>query len=142
MRIWHKYLVGALPKPQLKGEWRELCLMAKNIKLNNSPNHLLVNKTMKYDISHFFTYCKMIAEEMRNRNIRVNENLISKYFGDAYTDCQLIEFEDLFAGWHNNRYLIQCFFNLEEKYDCGGITESEWILFVTVAHKLMEEYDE
>lgn len=29
-------------------------------------------------------------------------------------------------GRINNRYLTQCFFNLQEKYDCGGITDEEW----------------
>lgn len=27
---------------------------------------------------------------------------------------------------HNNRYLKQCYYNLQEKYDRGIITEEEW----------------
>lgn len=27
---------------------------------------------------------------------------------------------------HNERYLKQCLYNLQEKYDCGGISEDEW----------------
>jgi hypothetical protein len=26
----------------------------------------------------------------------------------------------------NKRYLLQCYYNLQEKYDCGGITEKQW----------------
>lgn len=26
--------------------------------------------------------------------------------------------------WHNDRYFLQCFYNLQEKHDCGGITEN------------------
>lgn len=37
---------------------------------------------------------------------------------------------ELFAGWHNDRYYTQCYHNLEEKYDCGGITEEEWLKIV------------
>ena len=35
---------------------------------------------------------------------------------------------DLFNGWHyrNDRYLVQCLYNLQEKYDCGGVTFDEW----------------
>jgi hypothetical protein len=26
----------------------------------------------------------------------------------------------------NERYLKQCLYNLQEKYDCGGISQKEW----------------
>ena len=28
------------------------------------------------------------------------------------------------------RYLKQCLYNLEEKYDCGGINKEEWKLII------------
>ena len=31
-----------------------------------------------------------------------------------------------FTIWHNERYLRQCYYNLQEKYDCGLIKEREW----------------
>ena len=34
--------------------------------------------------------------------------------------------DDLFKNWHNDRYLKQCFFNLQEKFDCDGIGLIEW----------------
>ena len=43
--------------------------------------------------------------------------------GEVRTDFDRSE---VFKGWHNDRYFIQCVHNLEEKYDCGGITEEEW----------------
>ena len=36
------------------------------------------------------------------------------------------EYEPLFYDWHIDRYLIQCLYNLEEKYDRGGISPEEW----------------
>ena len=33
----------------------------------------------------------------------------------------------LFEGWHNERYLKQCYYNLQEKYDCRGISKEEWM---------------
>ena len=32
----------------------------------------------------------------------------------------------IFEHWHNDRYLCQCLYNLQEKYDCGGITKDEY----------------
>ena len=31
MRLWHKDLICVLPKNQLLGQWREVCLIAKEI---------------------------------------------------------------------------------------------------------------
>lgn len=31
MRLWHKDLITVLPSMQLKGQWRECCLIAKAI---------------------------------------------------------------------------------------------------------------
>lgn len=28
--------------------------------------------------------------------------------------------------WHNDRYLIQCYYNLQEKYDCGAISPDKF----------------
>lgn len=28
--------------------------------------------------------------------------------------------------WHEDRYFIQCYYNLQEKYDCGGISPEDW----------------
>ena len=36
-------------------------------------------------------------------------------------DYNILPINELFPEWHNNRYLQQCYYNLEEKYDCGGI---------------------
>lgn len=37
-----------------------------------------------------------------------------------------VPYEKLYFGWHNGRYLQQCYYNLEEKYDRGGISDDEW----------------
>ena len=43
-----------------------------------------------------------------------------------YPNYTQIAYENLFKDWHNERYFEQCFYNLQEKYDCGGLTEEEW----------------
>ena len=50
MRLWHKDLISCLPRLQLIGQWRECCLIAKNIAEKGTPNHLLVNKIISYPI--------------------------------------------------------------------------------------------
>lgn len=130
MRLWHKYLIGVLPKQQLLGQWRECCLIAKNIAEKGTPNHILVNKIMEYPIEHFLIYCDSVYEEMCFRRYKCDPNKVMKYV-DAlgfdlkkrYEVCYL----DIFSDWHNDRYLKQCMFNLQEKYDCGGIPETEWV---------------
>ncbi len=127
MRLWHKDLISVLPRQQLLGQWRECCLIAKNIAEKGTPNHLLVNKIMDYPIEHFWFYTNNVSFEMRMRGYQVDEERFLKWYrqiGPAFGE--VIESEDIFKDWHNNRYLIQCLYNLQEKYDCGGITDEEW----------------
>lgn len=128
MRLWHKSLIDVLPRQQLLGQWQECCCIASNIAKNGTPNHILVNKINDYSIAHFFTYTiDYVAGEMKRRGYKVDTTKFWKHFsfGDAYT---IPEFDELYDGWHNERYLKQCLANLEEKFDCGGITSEEWNL--------------
>ena len=43
----------------------------------------------------------------------------------------------MFWGWHNDRYLVQCLCNLQEKYDCGGIDKDEWLVIANEFDKEM-----
>ena len=126
MRLWHKDLIPVLPKNQLLGQWRECCMIAKNIKEHGTPNHLLVNKIMDYPISDFFHYAILVEQEMIRRHYRVDFQKFAQYF--EHPSLIDTEFDDrlLYADWHNNRYLRQCFSNLQEKFDCGGVPVGEW----------------
>jgi uncharacterized protein (TIGR02328 family) len=136
MRLWHKYLIPYLPQKQLVVQWRECCAIARNIAVNGTPNHLLVNKILKFPTIHFFIYASMIIEEMRNRGYRVSQRSLDNFQKnyDSFKDGRL-EPNDIFSRWHNDRYLRQCLYNLQEKYDCGGISECCWI-------KIMNEFGE
>ena len=129
MRLWHKDFIHILPKQQLLGQWRECCAIAKAT-LDGNLNHLLVNKVNSYPIDHLFSYCVLVGKEMERRGIKVNPERILVYFypfsEKAERPLQEIPQDELFPGWHNERYLIQCLHNLQEKYDCGGISEKEW----------------
>ena len=47
----------------------------------------------------------------------------------------------LFEAWHDKRYLLQCFYNLQEKFDCGGLTPDEWKLVHDKVCKLLNRED-
>lgn len=131
MRLWHRDLIEVLPKQQLIAQWRECCCIARNIVVNGTPNHLLVNKILDYDLSEFYSYSILISNEMVNRGYKVDRNKFEKYIKcDRFVSCP-------FEEWFNDRYYNQCYHNLEEKYDCGGITEQEWNKIVNHTFKLI-----
>ena len=123
MRLWHKELLQVLPRQQLLGQWRECCAIAKAIAENGTTNHILVNKIMDYPIDHFWAYVELVCMEMESRGYRCDFGKIEKY---KPKETDVVSVERLFSGWHNNRYLRQCFYNLQEKYDCGGIPCEEY----------------
>ena len=125
MRLWHKELIHCLPKNQLLGQWRECCCIAKSIAEKGTPNHILVNKIMDYPIDHFAYYCRIVYRFMEMREYKCNPDLLSKYLNIDW-QYSWVYVGDLFRDWHNPRYYKQCYYNLQEKYDCGGISDDEW----------------
>ena len=122
MRLWHKELIPFLPRQQLLGQWRECCAIAFNIEQNGTPNHVLVNKVMDYPREHFNSYAHIVYSEMLRRGYKADW----KKFAGKETCKFLPEGRELFKGWHNERYMRQCIYNLQEKADCGAIPEDEW----------------
>ena len=133
MRLWHKYIISGLPREQLVAQWRECSAIAGNIIARGTPNHILVNKVMDYDFDHFITYSKMIREEMTKRGYRTMDSVWNK-IESLKSDWQRIDEKELFKEWMNEDYLKICFYNLYEKYLCGGIAETDW-------QTLMKEYE-
>ena len=129
MRLWHKDLIHFLPRQQLLGQWRECSLIVKKIGEKGEPGHLLVNKIMDYPLNHFLYYALEVRTEMLHRGYKCNDKT---WTGIIDTICQFelycpyVTSEEMFMAWHNERYLKQCLYNLQEKYDCGGITDKDW----------------
>ena len=122
MRLWHKDLIPVLPKQQLLGQWRECCCIARNININGTPNHILVNKIMDYPYSHMNTYALAIYKEMIRRGYKCDWEKYNRWC----INKAIVDIRDIFEDWHDDRYFTQCFYNLQEKYDCGGITKAEY----------------
>ena len=131
MRLWHYELIPYLPKSQLLAQWREL-----NSIFKKQDNHILINYVYKYTDYFILNYTLMIIKEMNNRNFKIRsfQNCYN-YFKDFLYKDQLeiftwdyipneyidgwLEYDDKVFPEHNDRYLIQCFYNLQEKYDRG-----------------------
>ena len=131
MRCWHIKILPLLPRQQLLSQLRECVAIAKDIYETGKTNHILINKIMDYPIEHFQEYCDMIIEEMNARDYKVSQQTIdklSKYLNyQCYASFANPELRKvLFKDWHTDRYLVQCLYNLQEKYDCKGITFDEW----------------
>ena len=125
MRLWHKNLIPLLPRKQLISQWRECCCIARNIAVNGTPNHLLVNTVLDYPLSHLWSYSNRIYVEMTYRGFSADLSKLAKYFPEQ--DQKLLSMSRIWPSWHTNRYLLQCYYNLQEKYDRGGVPEEEWL---------------
>ena len=142
MRLWHKYLIEALPREQLVAQWRECSAIAGNIKTKGTPNHILVNKIMNYPMEHFISYSFYLRKEMTRRGYRTMDSVWNKICSIC-DDYNILPIEELYPNWHDEKYMRQCIYNLEEKYDCGGIKEEDFkkIVDVYVKKYMEEEHD-
>lgn len=125
MRLWHKDMIKVLPREQLVAQWRECSAIAGNIKLKGTPNHILVNKVMNYPMNHFISYSHYIREEMTRRGYRTMNSVWEKITSLA-PDYNILPLEELFPEWHNDTYWVICYYNLKEKWMCGGIKDEDW----------------
>lgn len=125
MRIWHKELIPVLPREQLVAQWRECSAIAGAIIKNGTPNHILVNKVLDYSLDQFIQYSQMVRDEMTRRGYRTMDSVMKKIDSLTNGHAEYLP-EHLYEYWHNDRYFLQCYYNLQEKYDCGGISPEDW----------------
>jgi uncharacterized protein (TIGR02328 family) len=117
---------------QLKGQWRECCLIAKDLYKTGFTHHLLINRIMSYNNQDFNAYCYLVLEAMIKRGMSPKETSCMKlheYTGFVPNE-KFYVFKNLYAGWHNKEYLRVCMANLYEKHHFGigksRITYEEW----------------
>ena len=124
MRLWDYRLLEVLPDRFIVAEWRE-CIAIKRQWEKGTLKHRLVSYVMNYDKSFFYTYTYLVCKEMINRNIKYQEKYLEEIYQFCYEDTKnsgvyLVNYPE-----HNDRYLKQCYYNLQEKYDRGIITKEE-----------------
>ena len=89
---------------------------------------------MKYDRNCFCNYVFDVMAEMNERNIKFQK----KYYDEIYNFCGSLGIN--YYPEHNDRYLKQCYYNLQEKYDRGIITANEWNLIEKEFHNKIHEF--
>ena len=143
MRLWHYEMIKVLPKQMLLSQWRE-CIAIKRQWEKGTLKHRLVSYVMNYDKTYFYIYVVKVVDELTlNRKIKINMNL----FWEIQRFCAPVPIkEESFNKYypqHNDRYFKQCYYNLEEKYDRGIISEEEWKpIEKLMYYKIMEDNDE
>lgn len=122
MRLWHYKLIPVLPKKMLVSQWRE-CIAIKRQWEKGTLKHRLVSYVMNYDKSYLTNYTRLVANGLHLKKIKFNY----KYWIEM---CDFSNYKIVADNYeeHNDRYLKQCYYNLQEKYDRGIITKEEWQL--------------
>ena len=110
MRLWHWKLLHYLPNKQLISQWRELNSIYKK-----QPRHILINYVYEYGKSDLYKYSCMVVDELNRRGINHNFKNWNSYFGGCWPQ----QLNEPFKNHHTDRYLLQCFYNLQEKFDRG-----------------------
>ena len=111
MRLWHYKLIPFLPNSQLVAQWREL-----NSIFKKQDNHILINYVYEYPKSELMWFSNLVINELDKRGVEIKS--LNKYLS-YFESTTLNPWHDLFAKHHTDRYLLQCFYNLQEKYDRG-----------------------
>lgn len=113
MRLWDWRLLKYLPNSQLLAQKRECDLIWKDIANGKRTNHILINYIWEYDYPNLrlYMYYELLKEEFEKRGFKFRW---SKNANTFYAKR-----ENPFPNHHNTNYLIQCFYNLQEKFDRG-----------------------
>lgn len=162
MRLWHYELLPYLSDKALTTQWGEL-----NTLLCSKVDNLMINYIYSYDKRELLKYAGLVIAEMRKRNIVIYNCVnVLQYFADNYeeefeeygdiddiiTDI-IIEAQDwinagnvLFKDHHTPSYMLQCFFNLQEKASRGAFDLTQDIMekltiFVTSKFENVSLYD-
>lgn len=125
MRLWHSSLIKVLPREQLVAAWRELSAISGSIQKNGTPNHLLVNFVLDYDYDHFISYAYYVREEMTRRGYRTMNSIWEK-ITSLKSNYTILPLEVIYPEKMDTLYLNICYYNLYEKYLCGGIKQEDW----------------
>lgn len=123
--MWHYKLIPYLPKQMLVSQWRELIAIKRQWE-KGTLKHRLVSYVMDYDRAYFRNYVRTVRNEMNNRNIKLNYELLEELISFTNEEDFKCSY-DLYYPEHNDRYLVQCLYNLEEKATRNIISKEEWL---------------
>ena len=124
MRLWHYKLIGYLPNQMLVSQWRE-CIAIKRQWEKGTLRHRLVKYIMNYKKAYFYDYVLTIYTQLAVRNMRANRDYLKEIdefcYKNEYPSSEIKYYKE-----HNDIYLRECLYNLEEKAMRGIISKEEW----------------
>ena len=94
--------------------------IAGAIQKKGTPNHILVNFVLIYDYDNFISYAAEVREEMTKRGYRTMNSVWEKIVS-LKSNWVRLPHNEIYKEKMNNTYLEICYYNLYEKYLCGGI---------------------
>ena len=138
MRLWHIDLIPVLPREQLIAQWRELSAIAGAIQKKGTPNHILVNFVLNYDYDNFISYAAEVREEMTKRGYRTMNSVWEKIVS-LKPNWVRLSHNEIYKEKMNNTYLEICYYNLYEKYLCGGIDGYDFGKIMRIKEEITNE---
>ena len=116
MRLWHFMLIPVLPNAQLKAMRYEIGDMVKQY-----PNikNGLVKYANNYDIQYLYLLFQNVLDEFDKRGISHNKKYDNEIKKIVEEKSSFPLFTDFYLHYreHNDRYLKQALYNLQEKAD-------------------------
>lgn len=128
-RVWHKDLIHVLPDKVLLRQWRECCVIARNKVTSGSVGGARIRRIEDYPKWHMMQYYVNVCVELEKRGHQVDRRAFFRWFDrwhDGTEKTGDIDNDSLFREWHSTRYLVQCWYDLQEMFDCGEISGDEF----------------
>lgn len=138
MRLWHTDLISVLPREQLVAQWRELSAIAGAIQKKGTPNHILVNFVLDYDYDNFISYTAEVREEMTKRGYRTMNSVWEKIV-NLKANWVKLPHNEIYKEKMSKDYLTICYYNLYEKYLCGGIDGYDFGKIMQIKEEITNE---
>ena len=138
MKLWHKSFIKVLPNKMLVELFDNLCKISVGHYSSQSDFHFVVKKINEFNKSHIYNYCCEVFDEIKNRDFREEEfNVLQEWASliyNSYSDEERqigasIPFKELFelpVSFMNERMFTQHFYELQEMYDLGILTDDEY----------------
>lgn len=139
MRLWHYQIIRHLPRSQLLAQWREI-----NSILKKRDRHILINYVYDYPEENLLRYANIVAGEMAARGLTIRswDKYLSLVSRTDPAKVSALDNKNPFPNHHTDRYFIQCFFNLQEKFDRGqkDYDAKRYAGLARVAETMMERW--
>lgn len=111
----------------------------------------MINYIYEYDYIDLYCYSLRVINELDNRKFKHNNSKMLTYFEhwlSMTSDLTIMDFifnnKLVFKNHHTDRYLKQCFYNLQEKYDRGqkDFSEEDYLVLCKFMRNQIKDFKE